>query len=57
MNSKFLGVDMMFDKDLSLKIVEVQTFTDFPDINKFNLSKYMFENSKLFKIEYFKSKK
>ena len=40
--SQFLGVDIMFDGNAENgKIVEVQTFTDFPDIDNFNLGKYM----------------
>jgi len=40
-NSNFLGVDVMFDnKDNKSRVVEVQTFTDFPDIRKFDLAKY-----------------
>ncbi|MBI4983070.1 hypothetical protein HZC32_00285 [Candidatus Woesearchaeota archaeon] len=38
---KFLGVDIMFDRSEGAKVIEIQTFTDFPDINHFNLAKYM----------------
>ena len=49
LDSKFLGVDIMIDKDKVSRVVEVQTFTDFPDIHKFNLANYVFEKSNLFR--------
>jgi hypothetical protein len=46
----YAGVDIMFDGHLSNpKVVEVQAFTDFPDITKFDLPRYMIgEKSGLF---------
>ena len=43
MGSRFLGVDIMFDGESPTdgKVVEVQTFTDFPRIEKFNLAQYI----------------
>jgi glutathione synthase/RimK-type ligase-like ATP-grasp enzyme len=39
---RFLGVDCMFDESFSNpRVVEVQTFTDFPDVRKFNLAEYL----------------
>jgi len=38
----FVGVDMMFDKELYAPlVVEAQAFADFPDIGKFNLASYL----------------
>ncbi len=43
------GVDIMFDMGMdNPKVVEMQAFTDFPDIWKFDLVKYIFEKSGLF---------
>lgn len=48
--SRFIGIDMMFDSNADgIKIVEAQTFTDFPDIDNFNLARYMVQESCLFK--------
>jgi hypothetical protein len=44
---RFLGVDVMFDTTDGAKVVEVQTFTDFPDIDKFNLQEYLLDKSGL----------
>ena len=42
LNSNFLGVDIIFDKNLNTpKILEVQTFTGFPQIKYCNLSKLL----------------
>ncbi len=44
LNSKFLGVDIIFDRDLETpRVLEVQTFTGFPKIKKFNLPRYLAE--------------
>ncbi|MBI4149797.1 hypothetical protein HY488_00175 [Candidatus Woesearchaeota archaeon] len=45
MHSQFMGVDMMFDGDETQgRVVEVQTFTDFPHIERFNLAEYLVHN-------------
>ncbi len=42
LNSNFLGIDIIFDKNLyTPKILEVQTFTGFPQIKYCNLSKLL----------------
>jgi len=42
LESQFLGVDVMFEKDLqSPRVLEVQTFTGYPKIRSFNLSRYL----------------
>lgn len=42
MGLRFVGVDMMFDGDLSNpRVIEVQAFIDFPDRTKFDLVKYV----------------
>ncbi|MFA5106212.1 MAG: YheC/YheD family protein [Candidatus Micrarchaeia archaeon] len=48
---EFVGVDLMFDGGMeNPKVVEAQAFTDFPDIDKLNLAKYMLDDkSGLFK--------
>ncbi len=44
-SSNFLGVDIMVDScPDGIKVVEVQTFTDFPDIKCFDLAKYLVSN-------------
>ena len=50
MNSQFMGVDIMSDGCMeNTVVVEVQTFTDFPDKFKFYLQRYMVsEESGLF---------
>ncbi len=44
-SSKFLGVDVMFDSqildDHTAKVVEVQAFTEFPDIKHFDLARHL----------------
>lgn len=41
-NSNFMGVDVIFDKDLkNPKVLEVQTFTGFPKIHYCNLTKLL----------------
>ncbi|MBI5072599.1 hypothetical protein HZA99_02155 [Candidatus Woesearchaeota archaeon] len=41
-SSRFLGVDIMFDGNAETpRVIEIQTFTDYPDPRKFNLVKYM----------------
>ena len=48
-NSQFLGVDVIFDRNLETpRVLEVQTFTGFPKITKFNLSRYLAECIKKF---------
>jgi len=47
LNSKFLGVDIMFDGDLENPVVlEAQTFTGYPKITRFNLPKYLIKQIK-----------
>lgn len=49
LNSRFLGVDLIFDKNLETpRVLEVQTFTGFPKIRKFNLTRYLAERIKKF---------
>lgn len=41
-HSRFMGVDVMLDRDSDIpKVIELQTFTGFPDIRKFNLARYL----------------
>ncbi len=41
-NSNFMGIDVIFDKNLeNPKVLEVQTFTGFPDIRYCNLTKLL----------------
>jgi len=47
LNSHFLGIDIIFDKNLQTpRVLEVQTFTGFPKIRKFNLPRYLAEHIK-----------
>ena len=49
MGLEFVGVDIMFDGSVAIpRVVEVQAFTDFPDIRNFNLAQYMVGQSGLF---------
>lgn len=41
LNFPFVGVDLMFDRNGVLSVVETQVFTDFPDQTYFNLSAYL----------------
>lgn len=44
-HSRLMGVDVMLDRDSDIpKVLELQTFTGFPDIGKFNLAKYLVES-------------
>ncbi len=48
LNYRFLGVDIMFDEIFEHpRVVEVQVFSDFPSIEKFNMAKYLVNSSKL----------
>ncbi len=41
-HSKLLGVDVMLERDGDIpKVIELQTFTGFPDIRKFDLANYL----------------
>ena len=50
MNLQFLGVDIMFDGNMDTPlVVELQAFTDFPKIEKFDLAQYIIsDNGELF---------
>ncbi|MBI5392817.1 hypothetical protein HZA96_03015 [Candidatus Woesearchaeota archaeon] len=46
LKSTFIGIDLMFDGSPDkIKVVEAQTFTDFPDIRYFDLAKYLITDS------------
>lgn len=48
LNYRFLGVDIMFDKTFECpRVVEVQVFSDFPSIDKFNMAEYLVKCSRL----------
>ncbi len=41
-HSKLMGVDVMLDRESDVpKVIELQTFTGFPDIRKFDLARYL----------------
>lgn len=41
MAARFIGVDCMFDNHWNIAVVETQVFTDFPDINHFDLARFL----------------
>ncbi len=44
-HSKLMGVDVMLDQGYDTpKVIELQAFTGFPDIQKFNLAKYLVDS-------------
>ncbi|MEK6938692.1 MAG: YheC/YheD family protein [Nanoarchaeota archaeon] len=43
-HSRLMGIDVMLDKDSDIpQVIELQAFTGFPDIQKFNLARYLVE--------------
>lgn len=44
-HSKLMGVDVMLDRDSDTpKVIELQAFTGFPDVRKFDLARYLVES-------------
>lgn len=44
-HSKLIGIDVMLDRDSDTpKVIELQAFTGFPDVRKFNLARYLVES-------------
>ncbi len=45
-HSRLMGIDVMLDQEsASPKVIELQAFTGFPDIRKFNLGRYLVNSS------------
>jgi D-alanine-D-alanine ligase-like ATP-grasp enzyme len=44
-HSRLMGVDVMLDKvGNTPKVIELQSFTGFPDIRKFNMARYLVDS-------------